>query len=60
MLQTPFYWMMPQKKNSKQTFVINDDLEFGDQDKFASIKRAVGTIRVKEVEYASLVEEIAD
>lgn len=52
--------MMPQKKNSKQTFVINDDLEFGDQDKFASIKRAVGTIRVKEVEYASLVEEIAD
>lgn len=52
--------MMPQKKMNKQSFVVNDDLEFGDQEKFASIKRAVGTVRVKEMEYASLVEDLAD
>lgn len=52
--------MRPWKFNSKTIHWEDYDLEFDQDDRFVQIKRAVGTIHDKELEYAGLVEEIAD
>jgi len=36
------------------------DLELDGEEKFSMIKKAVGTVHGKELEYATFIEEIAD
>lgn len=42
MLQSPFEWMRPFRKPSKINYKEDFDLEIGDDERFAVIKRAVG------------------
>jgi hypothetical protein len=51
--------MRPQKKSMSYAFQ-NEDLEIEEDEKFVKVKRAVGAVHHKEVEYAERIESFAD
>lgn len=60
MLQCPFDWMRPNKVMKPHVFREDFDLEIDQDEKFGMIKRHVGKVYEKELQYASFIEEVAD